>query len=133
MANHPSGVPTVGEFKRALLALRRLRQAHMDMLEAHYRAPGHQLTASQLAESAKYSRYSDANLHYGRLGKAIANELKCDSPMQGDNGPVWTGVLASGNDDDPDAPEYIWTMHPELVTALSELNWGFTKPKKAPP
>ena len=123
-------IPTTAQFKTALLAVRP-KGAHLAMLEAHYRAPGHQITATQLATAAGSRGYSGANIQYGNLGKDLASALSIDSPMRNERGdPIWTGVIASGTEGAADGAHYLWTMRPELVTALTELPWGFTKPPK---
>ncbi|MEI7823467.1 MAG: hypothetical protein WCK55_21370 [Verrucomicrobiota bacterium] len=131
MNTKESAIPSVTQFKEALLALRPLDDTQMKMLRAHYLAAEHRLTATQLAEAAGSSSHSTTNLHYGKLGRAVGAYLSFQPPQQNTDGsPLYTSVIASG---EPglgiaDAAHYVWTMRPELVAALSELPWGF-KPK----
>ena len=56
----------VAAFKKIQIAHHYLR-----MLQANYHAPGRTITATQMAKTMGYSRFSAANLHYGKLGRLI--------------------------------------------------------------
>lgn len=113
---------TVEQFKQALLGAKP-NKAELAMLEANFRAPGHAISVRQLAEVAGYA-FGAVNIHYGKYGRKLAEYHNLSSPMRNEkDDPVWTGVLATGNDDDPDAANYVWTMRPELVEALQQLRW----------
>jgi hypothetical protein len=126
--------PTAEQFKTALLALRRtIHEKQRDMLEAHFRAPDYEITATKLAEAVHWPRYEAVNLHYGDLGKQIGEYLGLAAPMTRDDGtPVWTSILALDIGEADESGHYVWRLRPELVAALTELPWGFTKPKRTP-
>lgn len=110
-------VPTAEEYREALAVLR-LTPRQRRMLEAHAAAGDAGLTATELAEAAPYRDSSAANLHYGKCGGSIAEELGIAAPeaASGD-GPVLTGVLASAGPPREDG-SFVWVMHPELREAL---------------
>ncbi len=122
-----SQVPNSARFQDALLALRPIADGQMKMLREHFRAPGHRLTATQLADAAGYPNYRTANLHYGKLGRALGEYLSFPPPQQDKGEPLYTSVIAFGEDGTGigDKAHYVWTMRPELVEALSDLPWGF--------
>jgi len=120
-------VPNSSAFKNALLAIQSdITSAQHAMLRAHCLAEGHCLTATQLAAAAGYKNHSAINLHYGNLGKALAQHLGFSWVMFFQGEPVWTSVLAT--DGGPSASSadqhYVWKMRPELVEALLSLPWG---------
>ncbi len=126
----PTEIPSAARFKEALLALRPINDNHLKMLREHFRAPGHRLTATQLAEAAGYADYGAANLQYGKLGREIGEYLSFPPPLVSDDGqPYYTSVLASGERGTGTGADahYVWTMRPELIAALSELPWGFKR------
>ena len=109
--------PTTAEFKRALLALRPIAPHHLQMLRAHYRAPGHTLTASQIAAAVDYQDYHGVNLHYGKFAGALCEQLGrphefsiiLDSALPGDEPPGHLELV----------------MRRELVEALDDLCWAW--------
>lgn len=98
-------------------AFRRLAVAshHMRMLQAHYHAPQRTLTANQMSKALGYPKYSAANLHYGRLGRLIGEELGW-RPL-----PEQT-VFVLATFEKP-AREWHWIMRPAVAAALEQLGW----------
>lgn len=84
------------------------------MLLAHAAAENHRMTANELADAAGWKRHTSANLHYGKLGKVLADQLNLK--VEGDNGHAFTHVI--GEYDDATSE---WVMHEELVEALGTL------------
>ncbi|MSU88632.1 hypothetical protein GE300_03230 [Rhodobacteraceae bacterium 2CG4] len=109
-------VPTVAEYQ---LALSKISPdgSYRSMLEAHARAGREGLTAGQLAEAAGYANFNAANLHYGKLGREVADFLGVALPAStarpGED--VATGVLAGIG---PEEGIFVWVMRPELRAAL---------------
>ena len=109
--------------KEAELAFRRieprLSAGHKAMLRAHLRAPGNNLTATQLAQAAGYGGYSAANLQYGLLGAMLFAEMPEELPRRADGSRIMTCVIAS-KDDQREAPEeqWIWKMRPHIIQGL---------------
>jgi hypothetical protein len=119
-------LPRVGtreEYVRAFRTLS-LGKCHEDMLRAHANAPKHTLTATELARTAGYDSYEVANFQYGKLGRQVAEFLNLPlriDPRRGE--PVWTTAIAAGADEGEDENgHWQWTMHPEVVQALRDLN-----------
>lgn len=88
---------------------------HMRMLLAHYHAPSRTLTASQMAKVLGYPTYSTANLHYGTLGRIVAERLAW-VPL-----PDQT-VFALATFAKP-RREWQWIMRPAVAEALERLGW----------
>jgi len=110
---------SVEEYKLGLHSIRRrMNPKHFEMLQAQYAAPNRTVTAPQLAEAIGYSSYGGVNLHYGKLGRLLAEELGKSPPPS--NGKIfWFEALSScifaKN-------HYLWTMYPALATALEEMS-----------
>ena len=104
------------------------------MLKAHLEAPDHCITATELAAAAGYANWSAANLQYGLLGQAVAQDLNFNPRRRGDGTTIWTTTLADAaghlsDDLDPaslhrtmerreDDAHFEWTMRPQVVEAL---------------
>jgi hypothetical protein len=82
------------EYAEAFARLGKLPAGYEAMLQAHLNAPDHCITATQLAEAAGYENYNAANLHYGRLGQLLAQELNYNPPKREDGTEIWTATLA---------------------------------------
>jgi hypothetical protein len=120
-------VPNSSAFKNALLAIHPdITSAQHEMLKAHCLAESHCLTATQLAAAAGYKNHGAINLHYGNLGKTLAQHLGFSWVMFSKGEPVWTSVLATGAAPSASSPDqhFVWKMRPELVEALMSLPWG---------
>lgn len=130
MTTSPLSVPiaTAEQFKKALLALRdkNLPDTHLEMLRTQCRMPGSTITATQLAECAKYHNYNAANLQYGTLASKIAGYLNFQPEKRADGTPRWWTALSYtvNGMQDPDTGHFQFIMRPELVTALREMRWA---------
>jgi hypothetical protein len=122
-------VPTVAEYKEALLAardagaLKRIdgRSLVHEMLRAHYAAQDRTVTAGELAASVNLANFRAANLKYGEFAKALCAHLGRAPTIK-----VAVLVRFSGGTSGlhPDQDEAIrWTMLPEVAQALEELGW----------
>lgn len=65
---------TVEDYVKALTELK-LTDNQRDMLRIHYAAPGHAVTARQLAIAIGYNSWTATNIHYGRLGRLLGEKL----------------------------------------------------------
>jgi hypothetical protein len=94
------------------------------MLKAHFRAPGHRLSPTELAKAAGYSGVGGVNLWYGFLGQWLFEGMteNVDVMLNLDDSPVFTSVLAKYVPD-PASPEtnYVWEMRPEVIEAIEVL------------
>ena len=88
---------------------------HMRMLQAHYHAPDHTLTATQMAKALGYPTFAASNLHYGRLGRVIGTALGWD-PLPS------TLVYVLAEFEKPEK-EWFWIMRPAVTEALEKLGW----------
>lgn len=122
------GFPTADLVKQAFI---RIRPSHgqMAMLMAHLNAPDRILTATELAAAAGNDSYGYANLQYGLLARALAEEMEF-TPLEvyaSTGQPMWTYALATGVSDGASVEptdEYVewrWKLRPQLVEALASL------------
>ncbi|WP_017932129.1 hypothetical protein [Robiginitomaculum antarcticum] len=107
-------IGTVDDYAEALEALS-LGAHERLMLVAHRAAPDRKLSATELSEAAGWEEAGPANMHYGNLGRKIAQQLYL--PIENDDDLSWTQALAEYHDE-----ESKWEMHAELGEALDRLN-----------
>lgn len=124
------GAPSAIEYAEAFGRLGKLPAAYEAMLDAHLNAPDHCITATQLADAAGYENYNAANLHYGKLGQMLAEELNYNPPLREDGTVIWTATIAGWDeaaDTDrldramqrrEDDGHFEWIMRPQVVEAL---------------
>jgi hypothetical protein len=48
-----SNLPSAAEYKRAILTLRPIHENHLEILKAHFQAPAHTTTMTQLADAVE--------------------------------------------------------------------------------
>ncbi|MBK1658265.1 hypothetical protein E2C05_13445 [Paracraurococcus ruber] len=94
------------------------------MLRALYEAPGRTLTATQLAAAAGYPNDTTANLQFGLLGQAIADDLGMILPKRPDGAPTSTASPVQGPDGQRDG-DFPWTMRPQVAAAIGLLPPAF--------
>ena len=85
------------------------------MLIAHRQSDGLRMTAKELSEAAGWKSQSSANLHYGTLGKAVADQV--DLTLSGSDKKAQTAALAEYHEDSSE-----WEMYPEVAEAMDRLN-----------
>ena len=120
LAARQGGVPTADEYGDAFAVLgQKVRKHHWKMLLAHFGAPSATVTAAELAEAAGYPRYQAANLHYGALGRMVAEQLAFEPPVEVDGTRNWIATLADGRTNRSDDPaEWRWTLREEVADFL---------------
>jgi hypothetical protein len=101
IAKRKNGIPLSEEYQEALeyltTRLPPLSPSYLSMLRAHHRASERTLTSSDLAAAAGYADYAAANLHYGILGRKVAEYLDyTPRHRHSDGNPIWTMTLAIG-------------------------------------
>ena len=115
--------PTIEEYKRAFLLIEpRVTQKQLEMLRAHYYAPNHTITMAELAKHMGYTGHNVANLHYGKLGRSIADLLNYKKERIGGES-KYIDVLATENPNLGSYQQWEWVMRPEVARALKELKW----------
>jgi hypothetical protein len=120
MRTDMDALPTVDQYKAALQQLSpQMHPKHRELLLEHYRAPGHCITASELATKVGYKSYSGVNVQYGTLGRSLNTAMNWTLPphAQASFSIAWFLKPQVAGD------EWIWEMHEELATALEELHW----------
>jgi hypothetical protein len=132
------GAPPAQVYEAAFVAIRPLNDGYRAMLTAHLRSPDRLISATKLAEAAGYRSYSGANLHYGKLGYAIAQEIGFEPPSREDGSKIWTCTLARDPSADldvgfdglvamalrhMDAPHFEWQLRPQVAEALLRLGY----------
>ena len=101
---------SVEEYKLGLHSIRRrMNPKHFEMLQAQYAAPNRTVTAPQLATAISYSSFNPVNLHYGKLGRLLSDELGRTPKRDIDGTIYWFLVLSSGA---RSKSGYLWTMRP---------------------
>ncbi|TCP99560.1 hypothetical protein C8J46_103448 [Sphingomonas sp. PP-F2F-A104-K0414] len=131
------GAPSASVYEAAFaLLIPDMPDSYMAMLRAHLAATDHLISATRLAQAAGYTGYEGANLHYGKLGQRIADEIDFDPPRREDGTKIWTCAIARDPSLDTDYPDTVmldalagnfddlhfeWQMRPQVVTALRAL------------
>ncbi|MEG3177114.1 hypothetical protein U1872_12805 [Sphingomonas sp. RB3P16] len=131
------GAPPANVYERAFgHLLPDMPDSYIAMLRAHLAAPDHLISATKLAEAAGYSGYEGANLHYGKLGQRVAEEIGFGPPRREDGTEIWTCAIARDTSMDTEYPDtsmlealsrnmetlhFEWQMRPQVVQALRTL------------
>lgn len=130
------GSPSALEYAEAFDRLGRLAPGYEAMLDAHLRATDQLITAPQLAEAAGYANWSAANLHYGTLGRRLADEMGYNPPKRENGTPIWTYTLATAAGEGElereqliasferyiEDPHFEWLLRPQVIEALQGRN-----------
>lgn len=78
------------------------------------------LTPNELCQAAGFRHEGAVNLHYGRLGALVGDELRYKPEKLSLQGrPCMTFVIASWN-----ASMGAWVLLPEVVEALKRMGWS---------
>lgn len=111
-------VRSPADFIEALQACAdRMTPQQRAMLLGHAQAPGQRLSMETIALLGGYETYAAANSQYGRLGHALADHFGIAGLEN------WTQALATGDGEFDARGHFIWTMRPNLLTALREMGW----------
>jgi predicted HicB family RNase H-like nuclease len=131
------GAPSAKVYEHAFAKLLpTMIESYVQMLRAHLAAPNQQISAAKLAVAAGYSGYEGANLHYGKLGQRVAEEIGFEPPRRGDGTEIWTCAIAKAALNDTGSPatcarealsesvdsqHFQWKMRPQVTLALRAL------------
>src|SRR3954469_7506950 len=111
-------VPRAAAFREAFLALEpHLTESRLRILEVHYRALDRQLTMTQIAQAVGWSSYSVANSQYGRLARAVGEQLGF-RPRGCHLSTLCTFVPPEEKGD-----HWLIIMRKEVADALKSLGW----------
>jgi hypothetical protein len=120
-----SEVPSAEQYAAAFRAAGDLPDTYRKMLRFQYQAPRRSVTPRQIAYAVGYKNYNPANLHYGKLGKRIGEQLDWYP------GRHYFDVLSNWEFANE---EVHWTMRPQVAQALEQLGWvGPNGPPPPPP
>lgn len=119
------GFPSASEVHLALKQIK-ITRGQEAMLQAHLKAPDMCLTATELAAAAGSAHYETANSQYGKLGKALAEELDW-TPPPFDGLVTWTFALATGVNDvgtaideaELESQNWRWRLRPQVAEAVA--------------
>lgn len=107
---------TANNYAQAFSEIReQLNDSDIEMLMAHYRAPNHDITADQLAESVGFTRFESANLRYGLLADKLLKHFEIELEEY-----IKLNVLAGMKNI---SGKWHWTLRPQVVQALTQLGW----------
>lgn len=114
-------IPTYDDFKRGLSS-GHLQDIDVDVLQALLQAPGHALTATELAQALGSETGHDyGNLRIGRLGSNLAAAMSFTPNRRDSDGTyMYWNVVAAGHHRDADE-HFVFTMHDDLVAALQQF------------
>jgi len=131
------GAPSAKVYEEAFaILLPMMAESYVAMLRAHLGAPDQLISATRLAEAAGYAGYEGANLHYGKLGQRVAEEIGFDPPRRVDGTEIWTCTIARDPSLDTEFPDtsmldalwrnfdtqhFEWQMRPQVAQALRSL------------
>ncbi|MGZ8983017.1 MAG: hypothetical protein ACXW11_03565 [Methylotenera sp.] len=101
--------------------LPKLNDNYLAMIRAHYQAPDQRITATLLADAAGYDGYSSANLHYGKIGGFLYEELPMDIPKRESGKPIYTFMLADAAEKIGTEEHWVWKMRLEVAGAIQAL------------
>ena len=105
----------VDDYITAFRQLReRMSNSDLLILEAHYKSPNFDMTATQLAKQINFKNHSAANLHYGRLADKFLKFFNIDSFD------IKLDILVYLDKYDN---EWHWILRPNVIQALKALNW----------
>lgn len=111
--------PKTEEYVRALRAIEaNVLTRQRELLVAHWACPNHAVTPPELATMLKEKHHGAVNLHYGRLGKLLRQELgrPCG---EGDKYQQKIMVSFEWRTDG----HWILFMRPQFANALAKLGW----------
>jgi hypothetical protein len=111
--------PNAAEYAKAFDAIKsELTDGHRAFLKAHYAAPLHTSTASELAQAADYKDYRGYNAQSANICRMLAQYLGVSLPQKQDGTLFPTAFLVKWEKTDN-----CWycTLRPEVVTALETV------------
>jgi hypothetical protein len=115
---------TAEDYTKALAAVvaEGVPEKHIELLRAHFEAPGHKRTARQLAQAVGYANYGGVNLQYGILAKRVASRLGVVEPPNG----FWLFVLVEWASRVDPSGDTLFVLRAPVVEALKRLGypWG---------
>jgi hypothetical protein len=117
-------VPTAVQYANALKEIV-MTEKQKAMLLFHYRAHNRTVTYTELARTAGFDDYKRANLQYGKLGRALGEELDMNFAVSAKTGDLfYSSAIGADNPFKPTETDYELVMHHELAKAIDALGWA---------
>ena len=104
---------TVADYVSAFRSINILPH-YLKMLQVHYYAPDHTVTASQMSKAMGYKNFNASNLHYGKLGRLVGKII----------GWVPKTTLYVLVEFEKPGREWLWHLRPEVIQAIERLGWN---------
>lgn len=127
VASSRTSPPEVSEYVRAfqkMLEAKKLPDSYLAMLKAHFHAPNRTMSVKELAVAGGYKSWPAVNLHYGKLGYLLSEEVSMQLPRHPSTGEfAWSFVFATEGEKPTDESEWQWKMRPEVAAAMEQLGW----------
>jgi len=125
MATHITPT-TTAQFLSAMSDMKKPSASMRRLLKAHYNSRARVSTMSLLAEAARFTSFSPANLHYGALARRIAKHLAITEPTL--KLPTESDAYLSllGDFIPPGKvtnTQWLLVMKPEFAEALLQSGW----------
>lgn len=121
MKGKTMSVITSEEYQAGLEAIS-LSKAQLMMLKAHYNAVNRSITYTELAKSADFKDWKTANLQYGKLGRALGEEVGFAFVDASPNRPDELFYSSSiGQINSYTSGDFQLVMHHELAKAIEAL------------
>lgn len=129
--------PTAADYIRVFTDAK-VSEGSRRFLAAHYYAAGRKASMEDLALRVGHDSYESANLHYGRFAHAVADALpSVPADLPGGRYGNWTQALARSHGERDEAGHFVWTLRPEVATAMEQLGWvaeeGVTETEESEP
>ena len=119
-------VPSADAYVKALDAIVISDKQKM-MLDFHVKAHNRTVTYTELARAAGYENFRVANSSYGKLGRALGEELGMNFvAAETRDEPFYSSSIGTENPYKPTKSDFQLVMHHELAKAVDSLEW-FTK------
>ncbi|WP_339858441.1 hypothetical protein [Thalassospira alkalitolerans] len=108
----------VDDYVRALQAID-ISSCERDMLRAHVKAPGREITGDQLAKTIGHFGSRIGNRKYGKLAHKIA--VAAELPMcKSDVSDYLAAVFTLADGEQQNSEDWHWVMHDEVAKALKK-------------
>jgi hypothetical protein len=119
---------TADDYIKAFEELQRtkmFRQKHVALLKAHFEAPNHTATWTELAKKVNYAHGSTVHLQYGTLAGRVARQLKVVDRPHG----FWLSVLTRWTEEKSPARHTTFVLRRPVIEALARLGILQTEPE----
>jgi putative restriction endonuclease len=114
--------PNADEYVRALSALEgRINDRLRSLFRAHYAAPNHTATATELAASVGIESHAVVNSYYGRLGHQLCDFLGIEPSVRPGGTHRWWSAWSTGWT--TPGGGFKWRMLPQVAEALERMGW----------